>query len=86
MYKKIQNKAIGLKLLSYFRKFSISIIGTSGTVTTVGFCLYMFSKAKCSGAIVFRLPAFLEESEMVTFSSQDFTNFWKRFWLGTLKT
>lgn len=65
MYKKIENEAVGLKLSSYFRKFFVSIIWTSGTVIAVGFYLYMFSKAECLGAILFRLPAFLEENEMV---------------------
>lgn len=60
MYKKIENKAVGLKLSSYFRKFSISVIWTSDTVTAVGFCLYIFSKTECLDAILFMLSAFLE--------------------------
>lgn len=42
MCKKRENKAVELKVSSYFRKFSVSIIWTSGTVTAVGFCLYIF--------------------------------------------
>lgn len=65
MYRKVENEAVELQLLSYLRKFSCIYCMDKLCIKYSWALSYMFSKAKYLDAVLFRLPAFLDEDEMV---------------------